>query len=127
MNIIEDLERKLDQLVRMPDDPRILNDIGVLLYQLEDWKNAEMYLQRAWELDPTNKDILYNYGLLLHLQFKLQEAVRIFEVYLELYPDDRDVVEKMGDSYYQLGECEAAAKMFNQLRGIRKEGHLIYG
>ena len=75
MNIIEELERNIDQLLRKPDDAQILNDIGVLLYQLEDWKNAEMYFHRAWELDPVNKDILYNYGLLLYLQFRWQEVL----------------------------------------------------
>jgi len=121
MNIIEELERNIDQLLRKPDDAQILNDIGVLLYQLEDWKNAEMYFHRAWELDPVNKDILYNYGLLLYLQFRWQEAINIFEHYLELHPNDMEVIEKMGDSYYQLGEYESAAKMYRQLRIIRKE------
>jgi hypothetical protein len=32
-----------------------------------------------------------------------------------------EVIEKMGDSYYQLGEYESAAEMYGQLRRIRKE------
>jgi tetratricopeptide (TPR) repeat protein len=121
MNSIEDLERKLDQLLNEPDNSQLLNGIGVCLYQVKDWKNAEMYLQRAYELDPHNQDILYNYALLLYLQSQWQRAISIYQACLELFPDDRGVMENMGNSYYQLGEYESAARMYEQLQTCRKE------
>lgn len=127
VNVIEDLERKLDQLLEEPGDARIFNEVGVLLYRVKDWENAEMYLQKAYELNPANPDILYDYALLLYLQSHWQKAVSIYQAYLELYPDDRGAMEKMGDCYYQLGEYEAAAEMYERFQQVQKGEDMIYG
>ncbi len=116
MNSIADLEGKLDQLLREPCNFQLLNGIGVLLYQMKDWDNAGMYFQRAYELNPEDRDILYNYASLLHLQSQWDKAILVYEAYLGLEPGDRAVMEKTGDAYYQLGEYELAAKKYEQLR-----------
>lgn len=116
MNSVEDLERKLDQLLKEPDNSQLFNEIGVLLYQMKDLKSAEMYLLRAYQLSTINEDILYNYGLLLYLNSQWEKTIHIYKAYLELHENDKEVMEKMGDSYYLLGEYESAAKMYEQLQ-----------
>ncbi len=116
MNQIEDLERKLDRLLKEPDNPQLFNEIGVFLYQLKDWKNAERYLKRACQLDGGDADILYHNALLLYLQSQWKKAAKVCEAYLEIHQDNREAIEKAGDSYYQLGEYEAAAKMYQRLQ-----------
>jgi len=122
MNKIENLERKLDQLLKEPDHSQLFNEIGVMLYQMKDWKNAEVYLQRAWELNPGDDDILFNYALLLYLHAQWEKCILIFKAYLSLHPDDLETIKKMGDSYYQLGEYESAARMYEQLRKKGESG-----
>ncbi len=118
LNNIEQLERKLDKLQKEPQNPILFNDIGTLLYQMRDWKNAELYLQKAYELCVSNKDILYNYASLLYSQFKWQKAVSIFKQYLELNPEDKEVIKKLGDACYLLGEYETAAKYIISLKKV---------
>lgn len=120
VDVIEDLERKLEQLWEKSDDTQLLNEIGVLLYQVKDWRNAEMYFQRAYELSPENRDILYNYASLLYLQPYYEKAVPIYKACLELCHDDGETMEKLGDSYYRMGEYALAARMYEQLQTVRK-------
>lgn len=112
MKTIEALERKLDQLMKEPSNSQIFNDVGVLLYQVKDWKNAEMYFLKAYQLNPTSADILYNYAVTLHHLGHLKKAIPIYEAYLELSHKDKEVIQKMGNCYYQLGEYQLAAKMY---------------
>lgn len=125
MNAIEDLERKLDQLLEDPDDAQLFNDIGVLLYQVRDQKNAELYFQKAYELNPAKEDILYNYASLLYLQCHWQKAVTIYLNYLKLHPEDGKVAEKVGDCYYQLGEYDQAARMYEQFLKMQKGENIV--
>ena len=114
MESFEDFDRKLDRLMKEPTNSQLFNELGVLLYQAKDWKNSEEYFQRAYELNSSNKDILYNYASLLYLNSKLYEAISIYKYYLEHDPNDKEVIEKARDIYYQLGEYELASKLYDQ-------------
>ena len=122
MNPIENLERKLDQLLREPDNSELINEIGVILYQMKDWKNAEIYLQRAYQMNPNDDDILYNYAFILYFDSKWEKAIPILKTYLSLNPDEPEIIKKLGDSYYHLGEYEPAAAMYEQLRKKGESG-----
>lgn len=120
MNCIEELEKNLDDLLIHPTNPYLYHEIGILLYQLGDLETSERYLQKAYELDPGDSDILYNYGSLLYSNLKLQKAKSVFEALMNLECNAIDVLEKLGDIYYQLGEYEMASKSlssFNKLTG----------
>lgn len=121
MNDVEKLERKLDQLLLEPSSPQLLNQIGVLLYQMKDWQNAEVYFQRAYQLNERNEDILYNFASVLYRLGKWQEAITFYQTYLELCPNDENVIEKVGDCSYQLGDYQLARKMYNQLNKCKEE------
>ncbi|SCG83156.1 hypothetical protein DW1_1586 [Proteiniborus sp. DW1] len=123
MNIIEDLDRKLDQLTKNPTNSCILNDIGVLLYRVNDWENAEKYFHRAYELDSKNGDILFNYALILYKQDKFREAIFIYEAYLKFYEYDKEVIQKLGDCYFMIGEYGLASKMYKLLQRDREGNH----
>ena len=110
MKNITDLQRKLDKLIKEPANPQLYNEIGVFLYQIRDLANAELYLGMAYELCPKDLDILYNYALLLCTQFRWQEAVRIYQAYLELEPNNDKIRSKLRDLYYQLGNYLEAAR-----------------
>jgi tetratricopeptide (TPR) repeat protein len=108
---MEALERKLDQLLKDDSNPNLYNEIGVLLYQMKDWKNAQLYFQRACELNPKNKDFLYNNASVLFEQCDWRKALSIYQNYFELQPDDKEVLQKVRDIYYLLGEYEQGAKI----------------
>lgn len=116
MSGFDDLKRKLDRLLKEPGNSELYNDIGVLLFQYKDFENAEKYLQKAYELDSLNEDILYNYASVLYYRLRLRKAVSVFKSYLELCPNDKEVIKKIGDSYYQLGKYAFAAKIYKLLK-----------
>ncbi|WP_163538223.1 tetratricopeptide repeat protein [Gracilibacillus sp. YIM 98692] len=113
---IEVLQRKLDQLMKEPDNPDLYNDIGVLLYQLKDWHNAEMYLQKAYQLDSSNKDVLYNYAQLLNEQYQWEKSISIYTAYLDMEPNDIEVIQKVGNTCYLIGDYQKAQKFYEQLK-----------
>ena len=116
MKSIDDLQRKLDKLLMEPGNSRLFNEIGILLYQMNDPENAGAYLQRAYQLCPADLDILSNYAFVLYSQCRWQEAVPIYQAYLALDPNHAEVREKLRDLYYQLGEYQEAAKIANNSR-----------
>ena len=113
---MEDLERKLDNLVKEPENFSLFNQVGVLLYKVIDWKNAELYFQRDYELNPADENTIYNYALLLHQQGQFHKASKLYQAYLEIDPLDKEVREKAGDCYYLLGEYEQAVRMYEKLQ-----------
>lgn len=115
MNQIISLERKLDQLIRDPLNPQRYNEIGINLWQLGDPELASMYLEKALQLCPGDKDIRYNYGLIFYLQCRWHEAALIFEEHLKNSTDDFEVMEKLGDSYYLIGDYKSAEEIYEKL------------
>ncbi len=120
----KDLERKLDRLVKEPENPQLYHEIGVMLYEAGDFQNAEMYLHRAYELTPLDKDILYNYASLFYFQSEFLKDIPLYQACLQLEPDNQDIIEKVADSYYQTGEYESAAKYMDYLQNPGKAGPL---
>jgi Flp pilus assembly protein TadD len=115
------LNRKLDQLLQEPENSELLNDIGVLLFQLKDFENAEKYLKRSNDLSPCNPEILYNYALLLYHRYQLTNAVAAFNAYLRIDPNNTQVIEKLGDCYYRTGNFQLAAETYGLLQDLKGE------
>lgn len=115
MNNLDNLERLLERLMKSPCNAEIYNDIGVFLCQMKDWTNAELYLRRAYELDPSFQDIMYNYASILYYRFKWKKAVPIFNAYLEANPKDKEIGVKIADAYFRLEKYEEAAKAYASL------------
>ncbi|SDI30957.1 tetratricopeptide repeat protein [Alteribacillus bidgolensis] len=113
---IDLLQRKLDQLIKESNNPVLYNEIGVLLYQLNDWNNAEMYLQKACQLDSSDEDVLYNYAEILYKQSQWEKSISMYNAYLEIQPHDIEVMQKAGNSYYLIGDYEKAQKMYEPLK-----------
>jgi tetratricopeptide (TPR) repeat protein len=109
MNGRDMLKRKLERLLKEPENHELYNDIGAMLYELKDYENAQNYLKKAWELSPSDANILYNYAHALYALFEWRRAAEVFGAYLELRPKDRAAIEKTADAYYQLGEYGLAA------------------
>jgi Putative Zn-dependent protease, contains TPR repeats len=122
MNSIEHMDQLLDRLMKDPDNPLLLNEIGVLLYHMKDWNNAEQYFRRAFELSPADEDVLYNYGSFLYFTARWDEAASIFKEYLTLRPDDSEIAHKYGDSCYLAGSYQSAAAIFEKLPEKKEDG-----
>lgn len=110
MNDREMLKRKLGRLLKEPSNHELYNEIGILLYDLNDYVNAEKYFDRARELSESDTDVFYNDALALYALFDWRKAAVLLSEYLNRQPDDRAAIEKIADAYYHLGEYALAAK-----------------
>lgn len=120
---MEDLERKLDQLLKEPTNPNLFKEVGVILYQVKDLENAEKYFKRAYQINTQDSDTIYNYASLLYQRGQFDKAIDIYKAYLEICIDDKEVMESIMDCYYQLGEYKLAGKMYERIKKSR-EGNL---
>ncbi len=114
---IEALDRQLDRVIRDPGNPQILNAIGAMLYQLEDWENSLQYLQKAYSLDSLNIDFIYNYSRILYKRHKYQEAIDILKPCLEKV-QDIEIIKGAADCYYLMGDYKAADRLYQELQGL---------
>jgi Flp pilus assembly protein TadD len=106
----DDFIRKLQKLPKDPANQELMNDIGVMLYEMNDYENARSYLARARELSPANHDILYNYAHALYACLDWQQSAELFKEYGAIHGAEKSVIEKIADAAYQLGDYQAAAK-----------------
>jgi Flp pilus assembly protein TadD len=117
----DDFTRKLLKLPKDPTNQELLNDIGVMLYELNDYENARSYLARAREFSPANRDILYNYAHALYACLDWQQSAELFKDYDTIYGPEKSVIEKIADAAYQLGDYQTAAKYQGILSGMESE------
>lgn len=121
MHVIDDLNRKLDRLMTEPENAGLYHGIGTILCRFKDWDNAEGYLRRAYELCPSNRDILYEYAAILYLRYKYREAASVCREGLAIDPRDPELLERLGDACYLQGEYGEAAETYSLLRKTSDE------
>jgi tetratricopeptide (TPR) repeat protein len=106
------LFRRLEQ--RVPDDPRVVADIGRCLSGLRRYDEAEPVLRRALaKLDDANTR--YDLGLVLDRTGRSAEAVREYQQALTRTPTHRDALNNLGVAYARAGRLPEAAAQFEQL------------
>lgn len=116
MNLIDDLQRKLDRLMMEPDNADLYRSVGTILRQVRDWDNAERYLCRAYALGPSDSGMLCDYADILYRRLKYREAAVVCRAGLKIGPEDPELLEKLGDVCYLLGEYKEAAKAYEIFR-----------
>lgn len=115
MSLIKELEKRLTSIEHEPINPLLLNQVGVILYRLEDYENADKYFKKAYELDPNYKDILYNYAFNMYKRAKWGKAIDLLESYLQVDSGHKKAIEKLADCYFQQEKYEQAIYYYTLL------------
>jgi len=86
-------EAALKQALQLnPDNPEIYNHLGLLYRQTGRFDEALQIYSQGLEHSPENINLLRNTGILLELYFNNStEALKHYQRYLELQPDDKQV------------------------------------
>ena len=66
-------------LKRFPKDAKLLNVLGVMAIGKDDPIEAEVFLRRALDVEPSNSDVISNLGLALVRQGRTTEAISLLE------------------------------------------------
>jgi len=91
-----------------PDYAEAYNGVGALLINMNNLKEAELYLHRALELKSDYPEALYNLGTLLARTNFLQEAEVCLRESIRLEPDYPEVHFRLGMIFKQINRLKEA-------------------
>jgi Flp pilus assembly protein TadD len=104
--------RRLEQ--KVPDDPRLVADIGRCLSGLRRYDEAEVVLRRALAgLDDANTR--YDLGLVLDRTGRSAQALTEYKLALARNSTHRDALNNLGVAYARAGRLAEAAAQFERL------------
>jgi tetratricopeptide (TPR) repeat protein len=91
-----------------PQFSAALNNLGTIAYQSGSFEEAERYFRQALEQEPDAYAPLVNLGGALISEGKLQESLDYNLRAVEARPDDALAHSQLGQSYFSLGQPDAA-------------------
>lgn len=80
---------------RWPDNPEIHNALGVIYWRLKDIQSASTSFLKALKLDQKHRNSLLNYGQLLSLYGRADEAKQLYLDFLRINPNDERVLNAL--------------------------------
>ena len=83
-------------------------------YQSGSLAEAELAIRRAIGIDPSSATYLNTYGVILRKGDRLEEAVRSYEVVMQIQPDFADVYYNCGNALNELKRKEEAVARFKR-------------
>jgi len=95
-NIEEAIELYEEALEINPNDVWSLSFLGIVLTESGDEKGLE-FIEKSLELEPENTDLIFNKALSLYNLKKYEEALIALDDFLEIDPDDVEVLEYKQD------------------------------
>ena len=90
----EALEMSAKSLEARPGEPSYLDTMGWILYRLKDYTEAEKYLRKAIEIEPSPVMFLH-LGDVLREAGKEERAIKAYQQGLEMFPDDQDLLQRL--------------------------------
>ncbi|MEL7251623.1 MAG: OmpA family protein [Bacteroidota bacterium] len=118
----QDYNRALEQYelaFEDSEDEELIPLLAELNYQLRDYRQAERWYRRLLRRDPDNKfaELRYDYGRVLKMQGKYDDAMQEFQSYLELGSDQ----EKKKKAQLELTGAELGLSMPGNMQGVSVE------
>ena len=96
---VEEAENHFRSLLdQYPEDPDILNNLGVISHFKKDIKKAIDYFTKALQIDPYSKDALINYSGLLKDLGVAKEIEPLIENAVKKFPKDQELCQILNQS-----------------------------
>lgn len=100
------------ELKKQPDNAAVLNDLGQMALAEQDLKQAQDYLEKAYQLNQNQPTIVYNLGHLRLQQQRYPEAVSLFEQVLKAQPKHIKARLNLGRAQLRLGQADKAKALW---------------
>ncbi len=105
-------------------DGSLLNDLGGCYYKMSDFPRAEEWYRKAVEADQPPAIALRNLGLTRVRLDRTKEALVVLERYLDLAPEQMEIVHLVGDLYARLGQDRAAIPFYEKCLQVNPKDRL---
>jgi tetratricopeptide (TPR) repeat protein len=113
-NVDDAIAQYLHILEEDPENPDALYLAGVAYFQIQDFEQAELFLEAALSLAPGRSDILINLGNCQHAQSRLDEALEAYTQAISADPSIAEAHNNQGNVLRELGRFEEAEAAFRQ-------------
>jgi len=99
-----------------PEEFIINYNLGYLEFMRKNYEKAAVFLSQAKNQKSDDASTYKYLGLSLHKMNRYNDAVDALKKALELEPDSKELMFALGESLYNLGQSDAALKVFAILR-----------
>ncbi len=110
LDAAEQIYRQVLQTV--PNQPKILNLLGLIAQSKNLHEEAAAYFEKAIANDFNNFELYFNLGWSLAALGKYHQAINAYQKALKLKPDLKEAYNALGEIYGLSGNKEKAAQMF---------------
>ncbi len=117
----ESYRRQLENLIKKyPREKRYIYDLAVFMKENEPDLAIELYA-RALELDPTWTRPLYELASVFGRMGEYKKSLEAQKKLASLAPEDPNVYESMGHTYFQMGQIDEAIARFKEALAIKPD------
>lgn len=110
-----------DILRTVPDHYPTVHYLGILLFQNGNLDEAEIYLQKAVNEEPQDKNGWNNYAAALTQQKKFESALEAYKKALKIDSDYLDALNNVSYVHWSLGRFDEAEKMARKVLDVDPE------
>src|SRR5207244_2906723 len=115
--------RYFEQAARLlPSDSQIPEALAVVEKRRGRWEQSEAYFNRAERLDPRNVRIIGQHAVLYKMLRRFPDAVRKYEDFLNITPDDPQPVARQAAIFQAMGDLPRASALLTPLYSRADDG-----
>jgi tetratricopeptide (TPR) repeat protein len=101
-------------LQSQPDNSVVLHLLGVLQYQMKNYHDALICIQRSVAISPHNAQAHFNLGNVLKEKGQLEDALASYRRALQIQPRFSGAYNNMGTIFLEMGLLDKAAESFHK-------------
>lgn len=117
---------KLEKKELAPSDrEKLFNNAGVCLMKLSRFEEAVIYLKKALEILPSERDILSNLITAFNALNRHEESLSCLRQLQALQPDNPALLSETGDTLLRLDRTEDALDAFKKALSLRPEAEAL--
>jgi len=118
---VESALAQYNKALKFVDDHRdeVLYDIAHVLDQYNHTVQAEIYMRKAYELKPNNKEIVNQLAYICERLGKLQKSIKLYNQYLDIDPFSENIWFNLGYCYNRNDNFSKAIECYDFVLAIK--------
>lgn len=108
-----------------PNNLVALRNIGRSFAHLDDQKQAQVFLERAYKMDSTDAQVCNNLGAVFSANGNSGEAIRYYEQAAAIDSTDEKILTNLGQEYSRLGRIGKALPLLRRAWALNQKNAII--